>query len=103
MANSAKGIKLSQIQEQYHYLDEDGSEIWEVEEILDKKFDAKDKRCKYRVKWKGWAKEDSTWEPLENLTSVYELVEKYENAFKVFGKIQKNSRKKIQKGAGKKK
>jgi len=70
--------ELQEEQKKHLHYDDDGNEYWEVEKILDKKFHSYDKRNKYMVKWIGWPEEDATWEPLENLMSAYELVEKFE-------------------------
>jgi hypothetical protein len=53
-----------------------GSECYEVEAIRDRKF-VKGKP-QYFIKWKGWAEKDNTWEPLENLETVLNLVKEYD-------------------------
>jgi spore cortex formation protein SpoVR/YcgB (stage V sporulation) len=52
-------------------------DIYEVEAILDKK--KVGSIWKYKVKWTGYSLEDSTWEPLANLTNVPELLEEFES------------------------
>jgi len=52
---------------------------WEVERIVGKKV-FKD-RTLYLVKWKGYAKDQNTWEPITNLNCP-ELIKKFEISFK---------------------
>ena len=52
---------------------------WEVERIVGKKV-FKD-RTLYLVKWKGYAKDQNTWEPITNLDCP-ELIKKFEISFK---------------------
>ncbi len=49
---------------------------YSVEEILDKK--EENGITKYKVKWKGFPLSDATWEPIENLTTVKQLIDQYE-------------------------
>lgn len=51
-----------------------------VEEILDKR--AKSKSPEYKVKWKGYSKEESTWEPAESL-DCFHLIKKFQTNFEV--------------------
>ena len=53
----------------------EGEEEWEVEKILD----AKKVRgqLRYLVSWKGFGKQDRTWEPIENLENAKETVEEF--------------------------
>ena len=49
---------------------------YEVEAIIGKrKFK---KKAQYRVKWKGFPVDESTWEPLENLGNAKDAIQKYE-------------------------
>lgn len=57
--------------------DEEDDDVFFVEKILDKKI--VNGQIKYKVKWQGWPEEDCTWEPLENLTNVQELIAEYED------------------------
>lgn len=50
------------------------SETYVVEKILTHTVD-KTGTTMYKIKWKGW--EDTTWEPLENLTGCKELLRDY--------------------------
>lgn len=52
------------------------NDIYEVQKIIGKKI--KGKTIHYKVKWKGYKAEDSTWEPIENLVNVRNLIQKYE-------------------------
>jgi hypothetical protein len=49
---------------------------YEVEGILDHR-DTAARGREYRVKWLGWASEEATWEPLENLDQCDEILEDY--------------------------
>lgn len=53
----------------------DGEEEWEVDKIVNSKTD-RGKR-KYLVRWKGFGISGDTWEPLEHLTGVEDLIEKF--------------------------
>ena len=48
-----------------------------VEKVIDKKIENGEVR--YLIKWDGWPIENSTWEPLENLDNIKNLVENFEN------------------------
>lgn len=47
-----------------------------VERIIDKK--KAGKKVLYKVKWDGYSLEESTWEPIENLSGVQNLIEEFE-------------------------
>jgi hypothetical protein len=53
------------------------SKAYQVEKILNKKL--ADGKLKYKVKWAGYPTSQCTWEPLENLSNVLDMVAKYEN------------------------
>ena len=57
-------------------MDEDGN-VYLVEKIIDKR---KHKgKVQYKVKWEGYAVEQATWEPLEHLGNVKEMVREFLN------------------------
>ena len=53
----------------------DGEEEWQVEQILEERI--RDGRREYLVKWEGYASEDNTWEPLENLDHCKTLLNQF--------------------------
>lgn len=58
-------------------LNSDGEEEkeWEVEKIVCQKWEKG--KTMYRVKWKGWSDEHSTWEPLSNLTHCSSILKEF--------------------------
>ncbi len=60
-------IRLTQTEEEGEY---------EVEQILDK--EVKRGKPVYLVKWKGYPESDATWEPVNNLGNVKNLIQQYE-------------------------
>jgi len=50
---------------------------FEVEKILDSRWDKYTGLVEYQVKWKGFAKRDSTWEPKEHLNHCDRLLAEY--------------------------
>ena len=58
----------------------DSDTEYTVEEILDKR--AKSKSPEYKVKWKGYSIEESTWEPAESL-DCFHLIKKFQTNFEV--------------------
>ena len=57
-------------------MDEDGN-VYLVEKIIDKR---KHKgKVQYKVKWEGYAVEQATWEPLEHLGNVKDMVREFLN------------------------
>ncbi|TKX19704.1 hypothetical protein C1H76_8150 [Elsinoe australis] len=59
-------------------LEIEGVEEYEAEEVVDKGLI--DGKIHYRVRWKGYPDEESTWEPSENLRNARELVRQFEES-----------------------
>lgn len=55
-----------------------GRKEWEVEQIVDSRIDAETMQHWFKVKWKGYASKDNTWEPKKNLTNCKTLLDSYE-------------------------
>jgi hypothetical protein len=55
---------------------EDGAEIYEVEEILAKR--GRGARLRYLVKWRGYPQWEATWEPLASLEGAPEALQEFE-------------------------
>lgn len=61
--------------------------------MLNKKVE--DGEIKYLIKWEGWSKEESTWEPMSNLGHIQDLIAEFEkkrkptNANKLRGRQSK--------------
>ena len=53
-----------------------GEKEYEVEKILDRR--ERRGKLKYLVRWKGYKAEEDTWEGLENLKNIRDLVEEFE-------------------------
>ncbi len=51
---------------------------YEVERIINRRFNKRAKRLEYLVKWTGYAIEDSSWLPLSELSSCKDSVDLYE-------------------------
>jgi len=62
--NNAKNEEVVSKEEE---AEEEEEGEWEVEEIVDYKYDKRKKEGLYLVKWLGWGSESNTWEPEENL------------------------------------
>ena len=59
---------------------EDGSPVYEVENILDQQGEGPSAR--YLVKWKGFSDADATWEPLSHLTNCARILRAFRRARK---------------------
>jgi hypothetical protein len=55
----------------------EGQEEYEVEEILDSRRKGRWKKLEYLVHWKGYGKEEDTWEPANMIDNSMELVKKF--------------------------
>jgi hypothetical protein len=51
--------------------------LYEVEDILDKRYNIKTGQEEYRVKWEGYPESQATWEPISNLQYVLELIQEF--------------------------
>jgi len=49
-----------------------------VEYVYGKKIDSRDEEIKYLVKWAGFKKSDSTWEPYDHLAAVQSTIKEYD-------------------------
>jgi len=78
---SFKGNKLPEDPHDYRMYDTEGSECWEVETILDKKYIRSTRSFKYLVKWKGWGLKESTWEPVDNLEGALDMLIEFEKNY----------------------
>jgi hypothetical protein len=56
---------------------EEGQIEYEIDEILDHKFDEHNRPTKYLIKWKGYGIEDATWETADNLNNAQMAVYEY--------------------------
>ncbi|XP_014475320.1 PREDICTED: serine-rich adhesin for platelets isoform X1 [Dinoponera quadriceps] len=54
------------------------NEEYVVEKILAKRLNTKKKCAEYLIKWEGYAVEDNTWEPAENVAVCKNLLEEFE-------------------------
>ena len=52
-------------------------EEFEIEEILDIRYEHKSKQYQYLIKWVGYPPEENTWQPLKDLTNSAETIEAY--------------------------
>jgi hypothetical protein len=57
----------------------EGTNEWEVEDILDCR--VRGKQCQYLVSWKGFGPQENSWEPDQNLDNCKELVDQFNARF----------------------
>jgi hypothetical protein len=58
--------------------DDDGEhQEWEVEEIVNHRFNRRRKREEWFVKWKNCGPEQNTWEPIENLSNSLDVLDEF--------------------------
>lgn len=86
------GLKFPNGSKQFLTFDEDGNELWEIENIIDERIE--DGQKEYLVKWRGWPYKYCTWEPeesfLEDMDTIVEFVQKLnENKRRVYKPISK--------------
>ena len=65
--------------EKYMRVDE-SSDMFIAEKILGKKM--KRDQPEYLIKWLNYSTKEATWEPIKNLTSIWDMVEEYEESCK---------------------
>ena len=51
--------------------------MYEVEAIINDRWNAHSKRHEWRVRWKGYSAAEATWEPIENLAGAADLLKEY--------------------------
>ena len=65
----------------------DSEQEYEVEKLLDHRYDARTKQWRYLVQWKGYSPLfHSTWEPRENLSSAQAVLKAYEQRHGIVAK-----------------
>ena len=62
----------SQVQEPPEPIEINDDQEWEVEQILDSR--VKRGKLEYLVHWKGYMKEDDSWEPSDNLKNLKKVL-----------------------------
>jgi hypothetical protein len=67
--------------------------MYKVEKILDKKVNGDN--VEYKIKWKGYSINESTWEPLKNLKNIEEMVSEFDKNFEK--NVSKKNDKKLKK------
>lgn len=68
------------------------NDVFEVEAVTEKYFDENGKQL-YKVKWKGYSDNESTWEPIEHLQSAIRLVQVFED--NLFWKLKREKQTEI--------
>ena len=56
---------------------DDEAEVYEVQAIINHKFEGRPRRLMFQVFWKGYPLEEATWEPPESLAGCAELLQAY--------------------------
>jgi hypothetical protein len=51
--------------------------MYKVEKIIDSK--EENGKILYKIKWQGWSMKDCTWEPIENLDTIEDMIEEFNN------------------------
>ncbi|KAF7195946.1 M-phase phosphoprotein 8 [Pseudocercospora fuligena] len=76
----------------------DGSEMVEVEKIVDERDE--DVKVEYRIRWKGFGESDDTWETLEDFENMDEVLEEWEQVKHKRSRIQAKPVEATSKAAG---
>lgn len=71
-------------------LNETGEEEYEIERIIDKRIRLNGE-IEYKVKWKYYDEDQSTWEPIQYLNNAQEAIKDYENEIKENNNIYINN------------
>jgi hypothetical protein len=50
---------------------------YEVEKVLNTRYDSKTRQLYLLIKWKGFSEEENTWEPLTNMLHCDERIHQY--------------------------
>ena len=58
-------------------IDDEGVPLYEVEKIVNDRYNARSKRHEWRVQWKGYSPAEATWEPIENLAGAGDILKDY--------------------------
>lgn len=65
------------------------TDVYQVEKIVGKRW--KGGKVQYKVKWEGYPYSQCTWEPLENLQTVIELIDQYNESQQTTSKKEKKN------------
>jgi len=78
------GVEVPDSAQSYLTFDEEGNELWEIENIIGERI--RNDKKEYLVEWKGWSLKYSTWEPessfIENVDIIRECLKKYHSTQK---------------------
>lgn len=55
----------------------DGNEEFEVEKILKTRCTGRTKKLQYYVRWKGYGRNDNSWEPADNLAHAQDAISEF--------------------------
>lgn len=66
------------------------TDVYQVEKIVGKRW--KGGRVQYKVKWEGYPYSQCTWEPLEHLQTVFELIDQYNESQQTTSKKAKKEK-----------
>ncbi|KID93943.1 retrotransposon nucleocapsid protein, partial [Metarhizium majus ARSEF 297] len=62
-------------------LDERGEKLWAIDKILDSKR-TKGKGFQYHILWRGFGREEATWEPLHNVVNAHIAIKEFEKRYR---------------------